>query len=131
LSMHRKGYEWTQTLFGLRRLGRLTPEARVLSVGAGHEPILYWLANQVGSVVATDMYETGWSGALAGEGDEGVLRRPEAYAPFPYRRERLAFLKMDGRSLAFGSGSFDVAYSLSSIEHFGGLDQAAAALGEL
>ena len=50
----------------------------------------------------------------------GVLRRPEDYAPFPYRKDRLRFLRMDGRRLAFADASFDVVYSLSSIEHFGG-----------
>ena len=30
-------------------------------------------------------------------------------------------MKMDGRRLAFRDGAFDVVYSLSSIEHFGGM----------
>ena len=130
-SMHRKGYEYAQTLFGLQRLGRLTQEASVLSVGAGHEPVLYWLANEVGRVVATDMYDMSWGGAWAGEGDAAVLNRPEDYAPFPYRRDRLSFVKLDGRYLAFADASFEVVYSLSSIEHFGGLDGAAAAVEEM
>lgn len=122
LSMHRKAYELTQTLFGLTRLSRLREDTRVLSVGAGHEAILYWLANRVGYVVATDMYETEWKQARAGEGDEDVVRRPEDFAPFPYRRQRLVFSKMNGRRLGFSDASFDVAYSLSSIEHFGGFE---------
>ena len=130
-SMHRKGYEYAQTLFGLRRLGLLTPEASVLSVGAGHEPVLYWLANEVGRVVATDMYDMSWGGAWAGEGDAAVLHRPEDYAPFPYRRDRLWFVKVDGRYLAFADASFDIVYSLSSIEHFGGLEGAVAAVEEM
>jgi hypothetical protein len=44
-AMHRKGYEFTQLLYGLERLGRLRDDAAVLSVGARHEAILYWLAN--------------------------------------------------------------------------------------
>jgi len=88
MSMHRKGYEFAQLLFGLGRLGRLAPGARVLSVGAGHEAPLYWLANRVGLVVATDMYEPSWRDAWAGEGDERVLARPSDYAPFPYPRTR-------------------------------------------
>ena len=36
-SMHRKSYEFTQLLFGLDRLGAIREDARVLSVGAGHE----------------------------------------------------------------------------------------------
>jgi len=130
-SMHRKGYEYAQTLFGLRRLGRVVADARVLSVGAGHEPLLYWLANEVAHVVASDMYDMSWGDAWAGEGDASVLNRPEDYAPFPYRREHLSFVKLDGRYLAFENASFDIVYSLSSIEHFGGLDGAVAAVEEM
>ncbi len=71
-------------------------------------------------VVATDMYEGSWQGERAKEGDPTVLVNPDQYAPFPYRKERLTFMKMDGRYLKFPDGTFDVAYSLSSIEHFGG-----------
>ena len=131
LSMHRKGYEFAQLLFGLERLGRLTPGARALSVGAGHEAPLYWLANRVAFVVATDMYDTSWRDAWAGEGDERVLSRPSEYAPFPYREDRLVFLKMDGRRLAFPAAAFDIVYSLSSIEHFGGLGGAIGAMDEM
>lgn len=129
--MHRKAYELTQTIFGLRRLDRLTERARVLSVGAGHEPILYWLANHVGRVVATDLYEGDWQSKFSREGDPGVLADPSTFAPFPYRRERLSFLRMDGSRLAFAGGAFDVVYSLSSIEHFGGVDGAHGAVAEM
>jgi SAM-dependent methyltransferase len=131
MSMHRKGYEFAQLLFGLTRLGRVMPAARVLSVGAGHEAPLYWLANRVGLVVATDMYDTSWRDAWAGEGDERVLARPSDYAPFPYREDALVFLKMDGRRLAFPAATFDIVYSLSSIEHFGGLEGAIEAMDDM
>src|SRR6185295_605248 len=104
--------------------------AQVLSVGAGHEQVLYWLANRVGRVVATDMYEGAWQTARAHEGDPGVIRRPEDYAPFPYRRDHLVFMKMDGRRLAFRNATFDIAYSLSSIEHFGNMAGATDAIRE-
>jgi SAM-dependent methyltransferase len=131
LSMHRKSYEFTQLLFACRTLGALREDAAIISVGAGHEPVLYWLANHVGRVVATDMYEGVWQSVQSQEGDAGVVTRPQDYAPFPYRRDRLTFLKMDGRQLAFRDGTFDVAYSLSSIEHFGGLEGAADTLREM
>ena len=38
---------------------------------------------------------------------------------------------MDGRHLAFRDGAFDVAYSLSSIEHFGGMPGAVATIQEM
>ena len=123
LSMHRKPYEFTQLIFGCRRLGVLREDAQILSVGAGHEHVLYWLANHVRRVVATDMYEGVWQDAAARKATRMCSRRPEDYAPFPYRRDHLIFMKMDGRRLAFRDGAFDIAYSLSSIEHFGGMPE--------
>jgi SAM-dependent methyltransferase len=131
LLMHRKPYEFTQLLYGCRRLGVLRDDACFLSVGAGHEHVLYWLANHVRRVVATDMYEGVWQGERAREGDPVVLENPEQYAPFPYRREHLEFMRMDGRALTFADATFDVAYSLSSIEHFGGFDGAAKTMREM
>jgi SAM-dependent methyltransferase len=130
-AMHRKVYEFTQLLFGLRRLDALGDHVDVLSVGAGHEPVLYWLANHAGRVIATDMYGGVWQSERAMEGDEGVFADPAQYARFPYRRERLVFLKMDGRRLAFAGETFDVVYSLSSVEHFGGLEGAKGAVAEM
>lgn len=131
LAMHRKSYEFAQLLFGLDRLGAIRPHATVLSVGAGHECTLYWLANHVGHVVATDTYDGRWQSEGDHEGDEAVLVAPEDYAPFPYRRDRLTLRRMDGRQLAFADGHFDVVYSLSSIEHFGGFAGAREALVEM
>ena len=130
-SMHRKAYEYAQTIFGLKRLGKLDQATRVLSVGAGHEVILYWLANHVGRVMATDLYEGEWQSAFAREGNPDVLRDPAAYAPFPYRKDRLVFVKMEGSRLAFRDDSFDVVYSLSSIEHFGGVEGARRSVADM
>jgi SAM-dependent methyltransferase len=131
LSMHRKPYELTQLIFGCRRLGALREDSQILSVGAGHELVLFWLANHVDRVVATDMYEGVWQDVQGREGDPDVIRQPEDYAPFPYRRDHLTFMKMDGRRLAFRDGTFDVVYSLSSIEHFGGIAGATDTLREM
>ena len=56
---------------------------------------------------------------------------PAAYAPFPYDRDRLTFLKMDGSRLGFRDACFDVAYSLSSIEHFGGVEGARRSVADM
>jgi SAM-dependent methyltransferase len=151
LSMHRKFYEFTQLAYGLGRLGQLRDDATVLSVGAGHESILFWLANRMRHVIATDRYAGIWQDVQAREGDRGVLRSPRDYAPFPYREDRLTFLEMDALHLGFAANTFDAAYSLSSIElalefpdasfdivfslssieHFGGLAGAARAVDEM
>ena len=131
ISMHRKSYEFAQLLFASRKLGVLREDASVISVGAGHERVLYWLANHMAQVVATDMYEGVWQSVQSQEGDVGVITRPQDYAPFPYRQDHLLFMKMDGRQLAFRDATFDLAYSLSSIEHFGGMRGAVATLQEM
>jgi SAM-dependent methyltransferase len=130
-AMHRKPYEFTQLIYGCRQLGFLRPDASFVSIGAGHEQVLYWLSNHVARVVGTDLYEGEWTDERAREGDPTVLMDPDRYAPFPYRRDRLQFLRMDGRQLQFESGTFDVAYSLSSIEHFGGVPGAVQTLREM
>lgn len=131
LSMHRKNYEFTQLAYGLGALGLLHDAASVLSVGAGHEAVLFWLANRMGGVTAVDRYEGVWQNVQAREGDRGVLRNPRDYAPFPYREDRLTFRQMDALQLDFADGTFDAAYSLSSIEHFGGLAGASRAVDEM
>lgn len=130
--MHRKGYEWTQTAYGLGKLGALG-NTRLLGVGTGHEPIIYWLANHASEVVATDLFDTanGWSRANAREGDARMLTEPELFAPFPYQQGNLIVRRMDGCQLEFEDNSFDGVFSLSSIEHFGGMAQAARAMREI
>jgi SAM-dependent methyltransferase len=130
-SMHRKSYEFTQLLFGLDRLGALREETRVLSVGAGHECPLYWLANRVARVYATDLYDQSWQSAFGREGDAAVLADASTFAPFEYRRDHLFFLRMDGSRLAFRDSTFDVVYSLSSIEHFGGYEGARRSIDDM
>lgn len=129
--LYRKGYEWTQIIYGLDKLGALGEEAVCLGVGAGHEPVVYWLANRAGRVVATDLYAGVWARDHGRSGDPAVLDDPGRYAPFPYRRDRLTFRRMDGRRLELADGSVDVAFSVSSIEHFSGHPGAAAAMREI
>ncbi|MFH1060597.1 MAG: methyltransferase domain-containing protein [Pseudomonadota bacterium] len=129
--MHRKHYEYVQAAHGLTALGALGDEAGVLGVGAGHEILLYWLANRAGRVVGTDLYEGEWAQDNALEGDPEVIANPAKYAPFAYPQDRLSFRRMDGRRLEYDDATWDVVYSLSSIEHFGGHSGAAAAMAEM
>ncbi|HEY5485427.1 MAG TPA: class I SAM-dependent methyltransferase [Candidatus Cryosericum sp.] len=129
--MHRKAYEWTQAAYGLRCLGALRRGSRSLGVGAGHEALVYWLAANGSSVVATDLYEGEWVKGGAHEGDAQVISHPYRYAPFALPPVALEFRRMDGRSLAFEGASFDVVFSLSSIEHFGTKSDASTAMSEI
>jgi SAM-dependent methyltransferase len=60
-----------------------------------------------------------------------MLEDPAAHAPFAYREDRLEVRRMDARRLEFADESFDVVYSLSSLEHFGGPADVARAAAEI
>jgi SAM-dependent methyltransferase len=127
--VRRKFWEYALLTLFLEEVGALTEDTEVLSVGAGHEEVLYWLANRVGRVVATDIYgEGGFDGA---EADATMLTSPAAFAPYPYPEERLEARWMDARELDFPDGSFDAVFSLSSIEHFGTCRDIARAAREI
>jgi SAM-dependent methyltransferase len=115
--VERKVWEYAMLALFLEEVGRLDDRTEALAVGAGDERILFWLANRIGRVVATDIYG---EGEFAGrEAEPSMLDDPAAHAPFPYREDRLEVRWMDARRLEFPDDSFDVVFSISSIEHFG------------
>jgi SAM-dependent methyltransferase len=130
-SMHRKTFEWVQTMFGLNILGKIHKQNIALGVGTGHEVIVYWMARHYKQVYATDLFRGEWTTGGSKEGDPSVLKEPEKYQPFAYPKESLRFLPMNGCELAWRDGVFDVVFSLSSIEHFGGKQRAALAMKEI
>jgi SAM-dependent methyltransferase len=114
---HRKNWEYAMATLFFEDWGLLCDDAEILSVGAGHETVLFWLANRVGKVVATDIYGEGAFGER--EADRTMLTDPASFARYPYREQHLEVLHMDATELEFPDGSFDAVFSLSSIEHFG------------
>ena len=115
--IERKVWEFTMLALFMEEVGLMNEGTEALSVGAGDERILFWLANRIGRVLATDIYGEGdFSG---NEADASMLQNPAAHAPFPYREDHLEVKWMDGRELELPSGSFDLVFTLSSIEHFG------------
>lgn len=116
--IHRKLWEYAMLGMYLEQTDALGESARVLSVAAGQEPVLFWLANRVGKVVATDIYGDGSFGER--EAETSMLTNPRALAPYPYPEEHLEVRHMNALELDFDPESFDVVFCLSSIEHFGG-----------
>jgi SAM-dependent methyltransferase len=115
--IHRKDWEWALGIIAMRRFGKLNEKSTAIGVGSGREAILYYLANKVKHVYATDLYKVrNWMEAAPSDFPEN----PKKYAPFPYKEDALTVLRMDGTKLEFPSESFDIAFSFSSIEHFGG-----------
>lgn len=127
--LERKYWEYAMLALFMRDVGALSEDAEVLAVGAGHEEPLFWLANRVRRVVATDIYGEG--GFAAGEAEGSMLQDPGSFAPYPYREDRLEVRWMDARQLDFPDASFDFVFSLSSIEHFGGPRDIARAAAEI
>lgn len=125
---HRKAWEFAMGILTLERCGALHDDAVGLSVGAGHEAILYYLANRAGWILATDIYGSG--GFDRRESSAAMLTDPDLFAPYPYRRRRLTVVYMNALDLRFEDGRFDFVVSFGSIEHFGGQEAAAAALAE-
>jgi SAM-dependent methyltransferase len=105
----------------MRRFGKLNEKSTAIGVGSGTEPVPFYLANKVKHVYATDLYgqNDGWKRAAPSDFPEN----PKKYTPFPYKEDALTVLRMDGTKLEFPSESFDIAFSFSSIEHFGGGDR--------
>jgi ubiquinone/menaquinone biosynthesis C-methylase UbiE len=115
--LHRKKWEYAMLTLFLEDMGVLRDDARILSVGAGHETVLFWLANRVAKVVATDIY--GQGSFSEQEADRTMLSDPASFSPYPYRESHLEVRHMDATELDFPDGSFDAVFTLSSIEHFG------------
>ena len=102
-----------------RTSGASTTAPRSCRWAPGTSAILYWLADRVGRVVATDIYGEGaFAGREAELLDARGPRRPRALA-LPGGPPGGA---LDGRppSSTFPTPSFDAVFTLSSIEHFGG-----------
>ncbi len=129
--LHRKLWEYAMLGLYLEEAGALTPDACALAVAAGHEAPLYWLSNRIGRVVATDIYGEGGFAVDGREADASMLTDPAHWAPYAYRADRLEVRHMDALDLQFPDASFDVVFSLSSIEHFGAWENLHRAAGEM
>jgi ubiquinone/menaquinone biosynthesis C-methylase UbiE len=127
--LHRKYWEYALLTLFMEDVGRLGPDTEALSVAAGHEDVLFWLTNHVGKVVATDIYG---AGAFAErEAEATMLENPAAFAPYRFRADRLEVRQMNALRLEFPDESFDVVFSLNSIEHFGGRREIVQAAREM
>jgi SAM-dependent methyltransferase len=132
--LRRKFWEYAMLGLYLEEVGALRDDAEVLSIAAGHEEPLYWLTNRVGRVVATDIYGEGSFAVDGREADASMLTDPGHWAPYAYRADRLEVRSMDALNIEYPDNSFDIVFSLSSIEHFGqpaDIRRAAAEMGRV
>jgi SAM-dependent methyltransferase len=119
-ALNRKQWEFVQIITALKQRGLLKEDVVGLSMGSGHETVLYAIARRVKHLTVTDLYaeDSSWECARASNADEYVRKSK----PFPVADERLTVLNMDMRDLSFADGSFDFAYSSCAFEHIGGDD---------
>jgi SAM-dependent methyltransferase len=130
--VYRKGWEWTQAIWGLKKLGMIRPDYVALGVGSGRECVIFWLASHLREVIATDLYgNREWTRTGGREADPGILTDPQKYCPKKVDFKNLCFLNMDGTNLEFTNERFDIVWSLSSIEHFGSHENSAQAIREM
>jgi hypothetical protein len=104
--INRKPWEWALGIVAMRRFDKLNKNSVAVGVGSGKEDILFYLANRVDHVYATDLYEgKDWKQAPA-----DFPTNPTKYAPFPYKEDSLTVLRMNGTKLEFPSENFDIAF---------------------
>ena len=124
---YRKDWEIVLAARSLSAAGVLDPHAQVIGIGAGNEPTLFWLTTQVARVFATDLYlDAGWEESASAE----MLVDPGRSWPGSWDEERLVVQHMDARELRHPEAAFDAAFSSSSFEHFGELEDVRRAMEE-
>jgi SAM-dependent methyltransferase len=110
----------------------LKPEHRAVGVGGGREPVIYYLADHIGHVTAIDLYgNAAWSRSGGKESDLTLVEESKKFCPSSVDFSKITFEHQDGTNLLFDDNSFDFAWSLWSIEHFGGHGAARQAIQEM
>jgi hypothetical protein len=123
--IQRRDWEWALAIIAMRRFGKLNNNSKALGVASASEVILFYLANILKHVHAIDLYDSSRYSHTPSDFPEN----PKKYAPFPYKEDALTVLRMDATNLEFPSETFDIAFSISSIEHFGGINHSGALKG--
>jgi SAM-dependent methyltransferase len=122
LDFSRRSWEYALAIIAMRRFDKLNNNSKAIGIASAKEPLLFYLANHVNHVYATDLYDSTKDRNAPSDFPEN----PKKYAPFPYKEDTLTALRMDATNLEFPSDTFDIAFSISSIEHFGGKNHSGA-----
>ncbi len=110
----RKWWEWEYLAECAKLCGCLEGKGKAIGVGVGEEPLIFYFARFCPYVLATDLYssESAWKEARFASAD-AVYQA----SPIDYPRKRVEVRNADMRKLGVPDGSFDFAWSCSSIEH--------------
>ena len=55
--IHRKDWEWALGIIAMKRFYKLNDKCTAIGIGSGREEILFYLANNLKHVYATDIYD--------------------------------------------------------------------------
>ena len=55
--IHRKDWEWAIGIIAMERFDKLNKDSVAVGIGAGREEVLFYLANKIFRVYATDLYD--------------------------------------------------------------------------
>lgn len=124
----RRQWEIAMTIRTLADHQALHDRSKILGVGVGNEPTIFYLTNHVAQVFATDLY---LQNEVWAEAAPSMLTDPELNAPYACNPRRLVTQHMDGRNLRYEDASFDAVFSSGSIEHFGTLDEIEQSFDEM
>lgn len=110
----RKWWEWDYLAEVAENLDLMGPGRRVVGLGVGHEPLIFYFASRGCDVLATDLYagDTAWA-----EARFATAQAVHAASPIPYDIDKVRLENADMRELPCADGEMDFAWSCSSIEH--------------
>ena len=113
----RRTWEFAMIYHALEKAGHLNGKANGLAMGAGKERLIFSIAREVQSVIATDLYlpDQGWAGVRTQDPQKLVM----SAAPWPVPEGRIKAMAMDMRDLKFDDETFDFAWSTGAFEHIG------------
>lgn len=126
---NRKNFEYYILLKGCEQFNLLNRNVTMLSVAAGIEQVSFYLTTFAKEVIMTDLY--GDDAHACEKHISGMLVNPSQYAIVPIESDRLTTKYMNALSLNYDDNTFDLTYSICSIEHFGQIDGAIDALTEM
>ena len=101
----RRTWEFAMIYHALEKAGHLHGKASGLAMGAGKERLIFSIAREVQSVIATDLYlpDQGWAGVRTQDPQKLVM----GAAPWPVPEGRIKAMAMDMRDLKFDDASFE------------------------
>jgi hypothetical protein len=86
----RRTWEWAQATVAMRRFGKLNNNSKAIGIASATEPLLFYLANHVNYVYATDLYDS----TKYIDTPSDFPEKPKKYGPFPYKEDALTALRM-------------------------------------